>query len=63
MNRVKYLGIALTVVISLFLILSQAVYASSGAGTSGQAALTGWGAWHSMNWDFGKINDSEGCEV
>jgi hypothetical protein len=38
MNRVKHLGITLAVVISLFLIFSQTVYASIGAGTSDQAA-------------------------
>ena len=38
MNRVKHLGITLAVVISLFLIFSQTVYASIDAGTSGQAA-------------------------
>jgi hypothetical protein len=38
MNQVKRLGIALAVVISLFLIFSQTVYASIAAGPSGQAA-------------------------
>ena len=33
MNRVKHLGITLAVVISLFLIFSQTVYASIDAGT------------------------------
>ena len=38
MNRVKHLGITLAVVISLFLIFSQTVYASIDVGTSDQAA-------------------------
>jgi len=38
MNRVKHLGIALAVVISLFLIFSQTVYASIDVGTLDQAA-------------------------
>ncbi|MGA8849150.1 MAG: hypothetical protein WB564_04905 [Dehalococcoidia bacterium] len=38
MNRVKHLGITLTVVISLFLIFSQTVCASIVVGTSHQAA-------------------------
>ena len=38
MNRIKYLGITLAVVISLFLIFSQAVYASIDVGTFDQAA-------------------------
>jgi len=38
MNRLKHLGITLAVVISLFLIFSQTVYAAIDAGTSGQAA-------------------------
>jgi uncharacterized membrane protein len=38
MARIKQLGITLVVVISLFLIFSQTVYASIDAGTSGQAA-------------------------
>jgi len=37
MNRVKHLGITLAVVISLFLIFSQTVYASIDVGTSDQA--------------------------
>jgi len=40
MNRVKHLGIILAVVISLYLIFSQAVYASTVVGTSGQAAYS-----------------------
>lgn len=40
MNRVKHLGITLAVVISLFLIFSQTVYASINVGTSGQAAYS-----------------------
>jgi hypothetical protein len=40
MNRLKYLGITLAVVISLFLIFSQTVYASIGIGAFGQAAYT-----------------------
>jgi hypothetical protein len=39
-NRVKRLGITLAVVISLFLIFSQAAYASIDVGTSGQAAYS-----------------------
>jgi len=38
MNRVKHLGITLTVVISLFLIFSQTVYASIDAGALVQTA-------------------------
>ena len=38
MNRVKHLGITLAVVISLFLIFSQTLYASIDAGTFDQAA-------------------------
>ena len=38
MNRLKYLGITLAVVISLFLIFSQTVYASIDVGTFDQAA-------------------------
>jgi hypothetical protein len=38
MNRLKHLGIILAVVISLFLIFSQTVYASINAGTFDQAA-------------------------
>jgi ABC-type long-subunit fatty acid transport system fused permease/ATPase subunit len=38
MNRAKYLGIALAMVFSLFLIFSQTVYASIDIGASGQAA-------------------------
>jgi len=38
MNKVKHLGITLTVVISLFLIFSQTVYASIDVGTFDQAA-------------------------
>jgi hypothetical protein len=39
-NRVKHLGITLAVVISLFLIFSQTVYASIDVGTSNQAAYS-----------------------
>jgi len=38
MNRLKHLGVTLAVVISLFLIFSQTVYASIDVGTSDQAA-------------------------
>jgi len=38
MDRVKYLGITLAVIISLFLIFSQTVYASINVGTFDQAA-------------------------
>ena len=38
MNRIKYLGITLAVVISLFLIFSQTIYASIDVGTFDQAA-------------------------
>jgi len=38
MNRVKHLGITLAILISLFLISSQTVYASIDVGTSDQAA-------------------------
>ena len=38
MNRLKHLGVTLAVVISLFLIFSQTVYASIDAGTFDQAA-------------------------
>ena len=38
MNKVKHLGITLAVVISLFLIFSQTVYASIDVGTFDQAA-------------------------
>jgi len=38
MGRVKYLGITLAVVISLFLIFSQMVYASINVGTFDQTA-------------------------
>jgi len=38
MNRLKHLGVTLAVVISLFLIFSQTVYASINAGTFDQAA-------------------------
>ena len=40
MDRVKRLGIILAVVISLFLIFSQTVYASIDIATFGQAAYT-----------------------
>jgi len=38
MNRLKHLGVTLAVVISLFLIFSQTVYASIDVGTSDQLA-------------------------
>ena len=38
MNRIKHLGITLAVVISLFLIFSQTIYASIDVGTFDQAA-------------------------
>ena len=38
MDRVKHLGITLAVIISLFLIFSQTVYASTDVGTFDQAA-------------------------
>ena len=38
MNRIKYLGITLAVVLSLFLIFSQTIYASIDVGTFDQAA-------------------------
>ncbi|MCJ7669603.1 MAG: hypothetical protein MUO61_03685 [Dehalococcoidia bacterium] len=38
MDRIKHLGIALAVIISLFLIFSQTVYASIDVGTFDQAA-------------------------
>jgi len=38
MNRVRHFGIALAVIISLFLIFSQTVYASIDVGTFDQAA-------------------------
>jgi hypothetical protein len=38
MNRLKYLGLTLAVVISLFLIFSQTVYACIDAGTSDHVA-------------------------
>lgn len=38
MNRAKQLGITLAVVVSVFLIFSQTVYASINVGTSSQAA-------------------------
>lgn len=38
MNRLKYPGVTLAVVISLFVIFSQTVYASIDVGTSEQAA-------------------------
>ena len=40
MNRVKHLGITLAVIISLFLIFSQTVYASINLGVSTQGAYT-----------------------
>ena len=40
MNRLKHLGITLAVVISLFSIFSQTVYASIDVGTFDQAART-----------------------
>jgi len=38
MNRVRHFGIALAVIVSLFLIFSQTVYASIDVGTFDQAA-------------------------
>lgn len=38
MNRAKHLGVTLTIIVSLFLIFSQTVYASVDVGTFDQAA-------------------------